>query len=168
MPAATPPPREHLLIDGYNLMHAWPQTRRLLRRDIDGARDRFLDIVRIIHDIGGTQTTVVFDGRGAKPEVEYPGGQKTFAVVFSPAGLSADGVIEQLVAHSKTPTACSVATRDNLVAESIRASGAVVLTPQDLMDWVERCERQQADTLRQRRRKDRAASPDPSPWDILG
>ncbi len=163
-----PPPKEHLLVDGYNLMHAWPETRRLLRQDIDGARERFLDTVRIIHDIGGVTTTVVFDGRGAKPEVENPGGQKSFSVVFSPAGLSADGVIEQLVAHAKDPTSCSVATRDNLVAESIRASGAVVLTPEDLMDWVERCERQQADTLRRQRRKARAASPDPSPWDVLG
>nr|WP_281398108.1 NYN domain-containing protein [Ruficoccus amylovorans] len=155
------------MVDGYNLMHAWPETRRLLRRDIDGARERFLDTVRIIHDIGGVRTTVVFDGRGLKPEVEYPGGATTFAVVFSPAGLSADGVIEQLVAKAKDPTTCSVATRDNLIAESIRASGAVVLTPQDLMDWVDRCARQQADTLRQQRRKQRQTTPDPSPWDIL-
>ncbi|MGE9292707.1 MAG: NYN domain-containing protein [Puniceicoccales bacterium] len=160
--------QEHLLIDGYNLMHAWPETRRLLKSDIDGTREIFLNRVRIIHDMSGVRTTVVFDGRGAKPQVEYPTKEKTFAVVFSPTGLSADGVIEQLVAHAKDSTRCSVATRDNLVAESIRASGAVVLTPQDLMDWVDRCARQQADTLRKQRRKDRANSPDPSPWDVLG
>ena len=162
------PPREHLLIDGYNLMHAWPETRTMLRHDIDGTREHFLNTVRIIHDIGGVQTTVVFDGRGAKPQIEHPTKEPTFAIVFSPAGLSADGIIEQMVARSKHPHACSVATRDNLVAESIRASGAVVLTPQDLMDWVDRCSRQQAEMLRRQRRQTRKASRDSSPWDVLG
>lgn len=166
--AAEKRPQEHLLIDGYNLLHAWPETQRLLRRDIDGAREHFLNTVRIIHDIGGVQTTVVFDGRGSKPEIEYPGDSETFAVVYSPAGLSADGVIEQLVAAAKHPAACTVASRDNLVAESIRASGAVVLTPEGLRNWVERCERQQAASIARQQKKNRQASREDNPWDALG
>ncbi len=164
-----PAPAEHLIVDGYNLMHAWPEVRRDLRGDIDGARERFLNTVRIIHDIGGTRTTIVFDGQGLKPSFEYPSGEKTFTIVFSPSSLSADAIIEQLVAKSPEPTACTVATRDNLVTESIRASGAVVITPEGLLDWVDRCASQQTTLLQTRRRKQRQQQRESdSPWDALG
>ena len=163
-----PAPAEHLIVDGYNLMYAWTETRRDLKDDIDGTRERFLNTVRVIHDIGGTRTTIVFDGQGAKPSFEYPGGKDTFTIVFSPSHLSADAIIEKLVAKSPEPTACTVATRDNLVTESIRASGAVVITPDGLLDWVERCERQQLSLLQERRRRERQTKDAASPWDALG
>ncbi|MEM8550114.1 MAG: NYN domain-containing protein [Verrucomicrobiota bacterium] len=166
-PKSNQRPEEHLLIDGYNLLHAWPEHRRELPQDVDGARARFLDQVRIIHDTAGIRTTVVFDGKGAQTAFEYPSDEKTFTVIYTMTGQTADAVIEHLVARSSHPAACSVASRDNLVAESIRASGAILLTTDDLRSWVQRCEVQQETLLNDRRRQARSKSRDDSPWDVL-
>jgi predicted RNA-binding protein with PIN domain len=32
------PPARHLLVNGANILHAWPELRRLLTRDRDAAR----------------------------------------------------------------------------------------------------------------------------------
>ncbi|MEM9227887.1 MAG: NYN domain-containing protein, partial [Verrucomicrobiota bacterium] len=120
-----------------------------------------------IHDAAGVRTTVVFDGKGPELAFEYPSEQKTFTVIYSMSGQTADAVIEHLVARSPQPAACSVASRDNLVAESIRASGAILLTPDDLRSWVQRCETQQEKLLEEKRRQARIKERSNSPWDKL-
>ncbi len=141
----------HLLIDGYNVIHAIPDLKACLGEGVEAARARLVSWVSGLHDIEGIRVTVVFDGRGDDVEIERPSGDLTLSVLYSPRGISADGVIEQLVGTAVTPGNIQVVTRDNLVRETIRALGAEPLTPGDLRDWVERCERKVARELRQRR-----------------
>lgn len=146
---------QHLLIDGYNVLHQWPEYRRLLKGGIVAAVERLIEDVRPIHDMDVVRVTLVFDGRGATVEVERPSGQPTFSVLYAPADVTADGLIEQLVARAADPKLCTVVSRDNLVGESIRASGAVLMTVDWLFDWVERCEKRLDGQVRARRSIDR-------------
>lgn len=148
---------QHLLIDGYNVLHQWPEYRRLLKSGTVAAAERLVEDVRPIHDIDGVRVTLVFDGQGARVQIERPSGQQTFSVLYAPAEVTADGLIEQLVARATAPQHCTVVSRDNLVGESIRASGAVLMTVDWLFDWVERCRRRMDGVVTQRRRAQREA-----------
>lgn len=160
---------QHLLIDGYNVIHQWPEYRRLMKSGIVSAAERLVEDVRPIHDIDSVRVTIVFDGQGNLVQVERPSAQLTFSVLYAPAELTADGLIEQIVARASAPHQCTVVSRDNLVGESIRASGAVLMTVDWLFDWVERCQRRMDTEVHARRRKERSSWKErgSSVWDAL-
>lgn len=160
---------QHLLIDGYNVLHQWPPYRQLLKAAVVAASDRLIEEVRPIHDMDRVRVTIVFDGSGTQTQIERPSGEQTFSVLYAPAEVTADGLIEQLVARAQLPYHCTVVSRDNLVAESIRASGAVLMTVDWLFDWVERCQsRMDSEAGRRQRaqRQDWKAAVG-STWDAL-
>ncbi|HWA08351.1 MAG TPA: NYN domain-containing protein [Opitutaceae bacterium] len=134
----------HLLVDGANILHAWPELRGLLRRDRDAARSQLVRRVGAIHDGEQVRVTVVFDGRGEELVIERPSAQPTFSVLHTPSSLTADDVIEQLVAKAADPSACVVATGDHGERETVSAAGAQVVTPEDLEAWVGRAEARQS------------------------
>ena len=107
---STPP--THLLIDGSNVLQAWPDTRAMARRDREAAKALLLRRVAVLHDFAGWRVTVVFDGRGENLSVEAIGDAADFACLHTPAGATADDVIEQLVGRALVPAACLVATAD--------------------------------------------------------
>ncbi|MBC8008986.1 MAG: NYN domain-containing protein, partial [Burkholderiales bacterium] len=93
----------HLLVDGSNVIQAWPDTRALARRDREAAKALLLRRVAVLHDFSGWRVTVVFDGRGEELAIEAVGGAADFACVHTPAGATADDVIEQLVGRAAEP-----------------------------------------------------------------
>lgn len=146
----------HLLVDGANVLHSWPEFAALLKRDRDAARSQFVRTVAAIHDAEEVRVTIVFDGRGDAIALERPTRQLTFSVIYTPASLTADDVIEQMVANSADPTACFVVTGDHAERETVVASGANALRPADLAAWVAQAESRQnthLDTLNRQNRK---------------
>jgi predicted RNA-binding protein with PIN domain len=134
--AAVDEPR-HLLVDGYNILYAW---KWLSARDSSAAaranaRSRLIEAVRPLHDSERLAITLVFDGRGATTSSDDAATEPGFAVLFAPAGKSADGVIEATVASAPDPRACTVATADALERETVAAFGATCLSPEDLQAW---------------------------------
>ena len=147
---------KHLLVDGSNILHAWPELRALLRGERDVARERLAQTLRLIHDKEQIRLTLVFDGRGSDLVVESTGGQNTFAVVYTPAGTTADDVIEQLVGKAADPSACLVATDDRAERQTIEASGAMGISAEELRAWLGRIEqRQQVQLAGQRRENEK-------------
>lgn len=128
----------HLLVDGANLLHAWPELRALARRDRTAARTGLVQCLSVLHDDEAWRVTVVFDGRGPDLAIEGVGGQPSFAVVTTPDALTADDVIEQLVGKSAEPAACTVVTGDRAEAQTVTALGAQTITPAELAAWLER------------------------------
>jgi predicted RNA-binding protein with PIN domain len=134
----------HLLVDGSNVVHAWPELRVLLKRDRDAARARLAAAVRVIHDLEQWRVTVVFDGRGSDLVVERPAGCATFSLLYTPAGTTADDVIEQLVGQAEVAAHCSVATEDRAERQTIEALGAAGMSAQELAGWCARAQQRQA------------------------
>lgn len=130
----------HLLIDGYNVLHAWRWIRgRDTGAGLDASRARLIEAVRQIRDLERVEVSIVFDGRGSSATPDVAVAEEGFAVIFAPAGRTADDLIEVMVAGALDPTACIVATADGLERETVAASGATCLSPVDLKDWCERC-----------------------------
>lgn len=130
--------RTHLLVDGSNVLQAWPETRALARRDREAAKALLLRRVAVLHDHAGWRVTVVFDGRGSELHVESVGGAADFASVHTPAGATADDVIERLVARSTDPASCLVATADQAERATVEASGGAWCPPEDLARRIDR------------------------------
>lgn len=134
----------HLLVDGSNVIQAWPDTRALARRDREAAKALLLRRVAVLRDFSGWRVTVVFDGRGEELVVEAVGGATDFACVYTPAGATADDVIEQLVSRAAEPGACLVATADRAERATVEAAGAVCCSPEELARRIDSADTRQA------------------------
>lgn len=143
----------HLIIDGFNIIHAWPTFRPLLRRGLDVAAGRLLDAVRILHDFEGNALTIVFDGQGSTLSISHPEEVTSLTVVYSPAGMTADTIIERLLARAPAVEDWVVASGDAAIAQSALSYGARAISPQALADWCAESEQRQTAWI-QRRSKD--------------
>lgn len=144
---------KHLLVDGSNIVHAWPDLRGLLRADRDLARARLSQRVAVIHDAEAVRLTLVFDGKGDDITVECPTRSKTFAHVYTPSGTTADDFIEQMVGKAADPGAYWVATDDRAERQTVEAAGATSVSSAELRQWIERAEKRQDSQLDMRRRE---------------
>lgn len=132
---------KHLLVDAANILHAWPDSRALLKRDRDAARAQLIQRLGALHDAETVRVTIVIDGRGPEIVVEHPSSQDTLTVVYTPSSLTADDVIERMVGRSVDPSMCEVATGDQAERGTIEATGAVWVRPADLAARIEGAER---------------------------
>ncbi len=146
------PSRRHLLVDGSNVMHAWPELRALLPRGRNAARSRLSAALAALHDAEGMRVTLVFDGRGSELSLERPSGQDTFVHAHTPAGLTADDVIERMVGQARDPGACVVASDDRSLRRTIEALGASGLSSEELAAWSRRASSRQSSGLDRLRR----------------
>lgn len=143
---------DHLLVDGFNVAHAWPQVHdRLTQHGPESAAEHLAEMIRPLHDAGGLTVTLVLDGKGAQPELIQPDPElPRFCLLYAPQGGSADAIIEQMVARANEPTRLVVASRDNMVRETVTALGARAVCPDQLADAVSACEDRQEREIRRR------------------
>lgn len=140
----------YLLIDAYNVIHATDCLREAMRGHLDAARDQLAETVRSIHDAEGIRVALVLDSQNSRLEVEHPYKVKTFEYVYAPVDVSADGVIERIVARAGEPREVTVVSNDRMVRESARANGAMALRPDELFEWAQGCENRLAQDARRR------------------
>lgn len=143
----------YLLIDAYNVICATDALRETMQGNLDAARDQLAEMVRSIHDAEGVRVAVVLDSRQEGLQIEHPYKVKSFEFVYAPADVSADGVIERMVARVQNPDETTVVSNDRMVRESTRAAGALALRPEELFEWARGCE---ARLLQDARRRNQA------------
>lgn len=88
-----------ILVDGYSLLHAWPELAEGKARYSAAARAELVHQLRLYGDSIATPITVVFDGAGPAPSVaaEAPS-TPTMEIIYSKAGQTADDIIERVTA----------------------------------------------------------------------
>jgi len=84
-----------ILVDGYSLLHNWPELAKGRPRHSAAARDELVRRLTHYQDAVGTPITIFFDGSGAPPGVPKPESSGQVEVLFSPAGQTADDLIER-------------------------------------------------------------------------
>jgi predicted RNA-binding protein with PIN domain len=84
-----------ILIDGYSLLHNWPELAPGKPRHSAAARNELIHIITQYQDAIGTPITIFFDGSGAP--LGTPGALSTpeVEVLYSKAGQTADQMIER-------------------------------------------------------------------------
>ena len=122
-------PREPLLIvDGYNVVHAWPELLRDASGDLQTARERLADRLAEYEATRGVHAILIFDGNRKRSD----GPLAAYAVEtrFSTKGLTADHLIERLIVEVREMTddylPITVVTSDRLIhALAMRERAAV-------------------------------------------
>src|SRR3989440_1920381 len=105
---------ERLIVDGYNIIFAWPELSAVKDVKLEDARDLLVSILADYAAMTRQQVTVVFDSH-RRPDAEASQ-QKVSGVqvVYSGRKKSADHVIEKLLFEAKPSDEVTVATSDGL------------------------------------------------------
>ncbi len=88
-----------LVIDGYNLIPAIPELRRVLHQDLEAGRDGLIEMLRSYRrNAGGnSRITVVFDGKSHHDHQRGPGGSaEGIEVLFSRHEIADDLILRLL------------------------------------------------------------------------
>jgi hypothetical protein len=87
---------EVLIVDGYNMIGAWPELERLKQIRLEDARRRLLDMLADYASFSGLKVVVVFDAfRVPGPGREYR--HRRLQIVYTREKETADECIERLV-----------------------------------------------------------------------
>lgn len=84
-----------ILVDGYSLLHNWPELAPNQPRHSARARDELVHVLTRYHDATGERITIFFDGAGAPPAAPANDPGAAMEVLFSRAGQTADQMIER-------------------------------------------------------------------------
>ncbi len=127
---------DHLLVDGYSIIYAWPSLRTTLRRSLERARDQLVTVLTRLQDATGIRVTAVFDNRHSS-RLSAGEAPSTVDVIFTRKGMTADACIERFVARAAAPEQFLVVTNDNAEATLVRSLGGRVITAEELQEWLE-------------------------------
>ena len=137
-----PPKQQALIVDGYNIIFAWDDLNALAREDLEAARRTLCSRLSNYAGFRKSYVVLVFDGWKVKGN---PGEKDIFHnihVVFTKEGETGDAYIESLVAQIGSNYAVRVASSDNLVQLSSFRSGVLRMSARELLDEVQRTEKE--------------------------
>ena len=101
-----------ILVDGYSLLHAWPELAPHEARHSPAARDALVHVLGLYSDAVGTPVTVVFDGGGHRGGRSANESNDAVEILFSRRGQTADQIIER-VTHRMKPFGEVLAVTDD-------------------------------------------------------
>jgi len=87
--------REHFIIDGYNVVNAWPELIAL-RDNLEHARDRLVSDLIEYGEFQHYDITIVFDALFTAQGSSYEKINEHLDVIYTDAGETADSYIEKL------------------------------------------------------------------------
>ena len=123
-----------LIVDGYNVIHAWPSLKRLMSTaSLEDARDELVRRVAVMGLITGESVTVVFDAHHSSAMTNSEETVEGVRVVFTRKGHSADHAIERLAyGASNRGEVITVATSDRFQSDLVRGMGGAVISAPEL------------------------------------
>jgi predicted RNA-binding protein with PIN domain len=122
-----------LVVDGYNVVHAWRDLRELLETSLELARDRLIGRLSVYRQVTGEEVTVVFDAHRTAALRDREELRDGVRVVFSRSGRSADHVIERLAYRARDAgEPLLVATSDGFQRDMVRGVGGAVIDAAEL------------------------------------
>lgn len=127
---------KYLVVDGYNIIHAWPELKELAAVNLDGARDRLIDIMSNLKGAVDDEVILVFDAYKVKGRVSSKLEIGNIKVVFTAEDETADSYIERFAAENGRKFDVTVATSDNLEASLARGSNCRLISAKELERYV--------------------------------
>lgn len=138
--------RDYLVVDGYNIIYAWPLFEEYINSDIEHARAKLVAILADYSSVRGQNVVVVFDAYKQNKSSQTPYKQKGLAerseiingvkVIYTKQGETADALIERLTGELVAKGVVFVATSDWAEQVIIFGRGAYRITPGELFTMV--------------------------------
>ena len=143
--------KEYLLVDGYNIIFAWDDLKELAAANIDGAREKLMDILCNYQGFKKCTLILVFDAYKVKGN---PGSVETYHnihVVYTKEAETADQYIEKTVHEIGRKYRVTVATSDQLEQVIILGQGGRRMSARELLEDVIEVRQQIRETAREKR-----------------
>ena len=125
---------QRLIVDGYNVMHAWTSLQRLMREaSLEASRDELVRRMAVLGMVTGEAVTVVFDAHHSKALASSEDDVDGVRVIFTRRGHSADHAIERIAYRaSESGDVITVATSDRFQRDLVRGMGGAVISALEL------------------------------------
>ncbi len=144
-----------ILVDGYSLLHDWPELAPGRARHSAAAREELIQRLTLCQDAIGTPITIFFDGGGAPAGT--PGALSTpdVEVLYSRNGQTADDMIER-AAHRFGPYGEVLAvTNDHAERDTVISMGGMASSCRNFIQTVENPLAEMADDIKPHNRQER-------------
>ena len=143
------PVKHYLLVDGYNVIFAWPELKALAADNLDSARGRLLDILSNYQGYTGVEIIVVFDAYKVKGNPGSVEKLMNLYVVYTKEAQTADAYIERATHEiiAKENARISVVTSDGLVQMIVAGDGAVRISAPEFALRVEEVSRRGGESM---------------------
>jgi len=130
--------KEYLIVDGYNIIFAWPEFEELKDFSLEYARSKLVEIMANYSPLSGQKIVVVFDAYQQKNAACRSEVIDGIEVIYTQRGETADALIERLAGELSKEGTVYVATSDWEEQRIIFGRGAYRLTPGELRAQVYR------------------------------
>ena len=126
-----------ILVDGYSLLHNWPELAPGQPRHSARAREELVHVLTRYHDATGTPVTIFFDGSGAPVGTPAHESNPAVEVLFSRAGQTADDMIERAAHRFQKYGEVLVVTDDNAERDTVTGMGAAAASCANFIRMIE-------------------------------
>jgi small GTP-binding protein len=126
------PRDEYLLVDGYNIIHAWPELKELADDNMDGARMKLIESLSNYQAIRKCRIIAVFDAYRVQGHREEVMDFSNIHLVFTKEAQTADQYIEKFAHDNKKKYNIAVATSDGMQQMIVRGAGCSLLSAREL------------------------------------
>ncbi len=137
-----------ILVDGYRLLHNWPELAPGHPRHSERARNELVHVLTRYQDTTGTPVTVFFDGAGAPAGAKTPETDSAVEVLFSRAGQTADQMIERAAHRFNAYGETLVVTDDRAERDVVSGMGGSVTSCVNFIRMIENALIELQDELR--------------------
>lgn len=150
--------KEHLIVDGYNIIYAWEELKNLAAVNLDAARQALLEILSNYQGYRNCIITVVFDAYKVKGGNRKNERFNDIEVVYTKEGETADSYIEKTTYEEKGKAYMRVATSDNLEQQIITGNGAFKIEAAEFKKEIEATDEKIREIIEEYNRKSRLNS----------
>ncbi|MBR2185895.1 MAG: NYN domain-containing protein [Lachnospiraceae bacterium] len=139
---AQEPQKDYLLVDGYNIIHAWEELKALSQGNLQSARDRLMDILSNYAGYTGENVILVFDAYKVNGGRERTFKYNNISVVYTKEAETADLYIEKAAHELGKKHRVTVATSDGIEQVIIFGAGAIRLSALNLEERIRDMEKE--------------------------
>ena len=144
-----------ILVDGYSLLHNWPELAPGKARHSAFARGELIRVLTQYGDAAGTPVTIVFDGAGAPAGTPKTTSTPELEILYSKAGQTADDIIERVAHRMSAYGEVLVVTDDFAERDTVLSVGGMASNCLNFIRTVEDTLDEQHRTLKRHNLKER-------------
>lgn len=149
-------PLLRILVDGFSLLHAWPELAEGQARHSAAAREALIQELTHYHDATGTPVTIFFDGAGAPKGTPQTHSTRQVEVLYSRAGQTADSMIERAAYRLSQLGEVLVITNDFAERDTVNSFGGMAQSCENFLRMMGEANRDMALDLKEHNRRERA------------
>lgn len=123
---------DYLLVDGYNIVFAWDELKKIAETNLDAARTELIRIMSNYQGWSGYEIIVVFDAYKVKGKHRDVEKDFNISVVYTNESETADSYIERVTHELSKKHRVRVATSDGIEQMIILGNGAMRMSASEL------------------------------------